>query len=106
MGSSSPAPPMRRDSNEERRSSPTCMPSSADSTGSAVTAPPAAARGALFRYFLRLGATGFGGPVALVAAMHRDLVERFGWVSEAEYREGVSLAQISPGPLAAQLCFY
>src|SRR6185503_7387164 len=61
---------------------------------------------ALARYFLRLGATGFGGPVALVAAMHRDLVERRGWFSESEYREGMMLAQVSPGPLAAQLCFY
>ena len=57
-------------------------------------------------YFLRLGALGFGGPVALVGAMHRDLVEERGWVSEDEYREGMALAQLSPGPLAAQLCFY
>jgi chromate transporter len=58
------------------------------------------------RYFLRLGATGFGGPVVLVEAMHRDLVIARGWVSEDEYREGMALAQLSPGPLAAQLCFY
>lgn len=57
-------------------------------------------------YFLRLGTLGFGGPIALVGAMHRDLVESRGWVSEAEYREGIALAQLSPGPLAAQLCFY
>jgi len=61
---------------------------------------------ALSRYFLRLGALGFGGPIALVGAMHRDLVEDRGWLSEAEYREGMALAQLSPGPLAAQLCFY
>jgi chromate transporter len=61
---------------------------------------------ALARYFLRLGTTGFGGPIALVGAMHRDLVEERGWLSEAEYREGMALAQLSPGPLAAQLCFY
>jgi chromate transporter len=61
---------------------------------------------ALSRYFLRLGALGFGGPIALVGAMHRDLVEERGWLSEAEYREGMALAQLSPGPLAAQLCFY
>lgn len=60
----------------------------------------------LARYFLRLGTTGFGGPIALVGAMHRDLVEERGWLSEAEYREGMALAQLSPGPLAAQLCFY
>ncbi len=61
---------------------------------------------ALARYFLRLGTTGFGGPIALVGAMHRDLVEERGWLSEAEYQEGMALAQLSPGPLAAQLCFY
>jgi chromate transporter len=57
-------------------------------------------------YFLRLGAAGFGGPVALVGYMHRDLVERLGWVSEEEYRQGLTLAQLAPGPLAAQLAIY
>ena len=60
----------------------------------------------LVRYFLYLGAAGFGGPVALVEYMHRDLVERRGWISEDEYREGLALANISPGPLAAQLAIY
>src|ERR1041385_6733830 len=69
---------------------------------------PAAApsRADITRYFLRLGTTGFGGPVALVGAMHHDLVEGAGWFTEAEYREGMALAQLSPGPLATQLCFY
>lgn len=57
-------------------------------------------------YFFGLGASGFGGPVVLVERMHRELVEERGWISEAEYRDGVALAQIAPGPLAAQLCFY
>ena len=57
----------------------------------------------LVRYFLYLGTFGFGGPVALIGFMHRDLVERRGWVDEDEYRLGVALAQIMPGPLAAQL---
>lgn len=57
-------------------------------------------------YFLRLGALGFGGPVALVGFMHRDLVEGRGWLSEADYKEGLALAQIAPGPLAAQLAIY
>jgi chromate transporter len=61
---------------------------------------------ALARYFLRLGTFGFGGPIALTAAMERDLVEQRGWISPAEYKEGLALAQLSPGPLAAQLCFY
>lgn len=68
-----------------------------------VTAPT---RADLATYFLRLGATGFGGPVVLIGHMHRDLVEVRRWVTEEEYREGVALAQLSPGPLAAQLCFY
>jgi len=57
----------------------------------------------LVRYFLYLGTLGFGGPVALVGFMHRDLVERRRWVDEDEFRLGVALAQIMPGPLAAQL---
>jgi chromate transporter len=60
----------------------------------------------LVAYFLRLGAAGFGGPVALVGYMHRDLVERRGWIQDADYREGLALAQLAPGPLAAQLAIY
>ncbi len=60
----------------------------------------------LIRYFLRLGTLGFGGPVALVGYMHRDLVERRRWIAEDEYQEGLALAQLSPGPLAAQLAMY
>ena len=60
----------------------------------------------LVRYFLRLGAMGFGGPVALVGYMRRDLVERLGWVTEADYREGLALAQLAPGPMAAQTAIY
>ncbi len=57
-------------------------------------------------YFLKLGYTGFGGPVALVGYMHRDLVEQRKWISEEEYKEGLALAQLAPGPLAAQLGIY
>jgi chromate transporter len=57
-------------------------------------------------YFLKLGYSGFGGPVALVGYMHRDLVEQRKWISEEEYKEGLALAQLSPGPLAAQLGIY
>jgi chromate transporter len=63
-------------------------------------------RAGMAGYFLRLGALGFGGPIALVGHMHRDLVERRQWITDDEYREGLALAQLSPGPLAAQLCFY
>lgn len=57
-------------------------------------------------YFLRLGTTGFGGPVALVGYMHKDLVENRKWISEEEYKQGIALAQLAPGPLAAQLGIY
>jgi chromate transporter len=57
-------------------------------------------------YFLRLGALGFGGPIALAGYMQRDLVERRGWIEKKDYDEGLALAQLSPGPLAAQLAIY
>lgn len=57
-------------------------------------------------YFLRLGATGFGGPIALAGYMQRDLVEVRRWISSEEYKEGLALAQLAPGPLAAQLAIY
>src|SRR5580765_2147034 len=62
--------------------------------------------GDLLIYFLRLGFTGFGGPVALVGYMHRDLVEKRKWISEEDFKEGLALAQLAPGPLAAQLAIY
>ena len=60
----------------------------------------------LVSYFLKLGYSGFGGPVALVGYMHRDLVEKNKWISDEEYKEGLALAQLAPGPLAAQLGIY
>jgi chromate transporter len=58
------------------------------------------------RYFLKLGSSGFGGPIALVGYMQRDLVEHRRWFSEDEYRQGLALAQTMPGPLAAQLAMW
>jgi chromate transporter len=60
----------------------------------------------MIMYMLRLGTLGFGGPVALVAYMQRDLVEDRGWISQEDYKEGLALAQLAPGPLAAQLGIY
>src|SRR5687768_10951405 len=57
-------------------------------------------------YFLKLGTLGFGGPVALVGYMHRDLVDNRKWITEDDYREGLALSQLAPGPLAAQLGIY
>src|SRR5882724_5129447 len=61
---------------------------------------------ALVFYFFKLGYSGFGGPVALVGYMHSDLVEKRKWISEEEYKQGLALAQLAPGPLAAQLGIY
>lgn len=79
----------------------------------AAAAPDASAPSAprytlwqLVRYMLRLGTLGFGGPVALVGYMYRDLVEQRHWISDADYKEGMALAQLMPGPLAAQLAIY
>jgi len=74
-----------------------------------TTETPAQPRYSLWhivRYMLALGTWGFGGPVALVGYMYRDLVEKRHWISESEYKEGMALAQLMPGPLAAQLAIY
>ena len=63
-------------------------------------------RAAMARYFLWLGATGFGGPIALAGAMQRTLVDERGWIARDEFVEGLALAQLAPGPLAAQLAMY
>src|SRR5499426_1502039 len=60
----------------------------------------------LVYYFLRLGTLGFGGPIALAGYMQRDLVEERKWISRQDYVEGLALAQLAPGPLAAQLAIY
>ncbi len=57
-------------------------------------------------YFFKLGYSGFGGPVALVGYMHSNLVEERKWINEEEYKDGLALAQLAPGPLAAQLSIY
>lgn len=71
-----------------------------------VATKPGYSLGQLILYMLGLGTLGFGGPVALVGYMHRDLVERRGWITEDDYKEGLALAQMMPGPLAAQLGIY
>jgi chromate transporter len=62
--------------------------------------------GEFLLYFFRLGALGFGGPIALAGYMQRDLVEKRRWISKQDYVEGLALAQLAPGPLAAQLAMY
>jgi chromate transporter len=60
----------------------------------------------VLRYFLYLGTFGFGGPIALAGYMQRDLVEKRGWITKKDYVDGLALAQLAPGPLAAQLAIY
>lgn len=75
----------------------------AEAEGTLSRAPSLAA---FVAYFLRLGTFGFGGPIALAGYMQRDLVEEREWVTKDEYVKGLALAQLAPGPLAAQLAIY
>lgn len=68
--------------------------------------PPTYTLKQLVLYFLKLGYSGFGGPVALVGYMHKDLVDERQWIAEEDYKDGLALAQLAPGPLAAQLGIY
>jgi chromate transporter len=77
-----------------------------NSTGHEPPSAPSYSLWQLVVYALKLGTVGFGGPVALVGYMYRDLVEDRKWISEADYKEGLTLAQLMPGPLAAQLAMY
>lgn len=58
------------------------------------------------RYFLGLGSWGFGGPIATVGYMQRDLVERRSWLNRTDFLDGVALGQTMPGPLAAQVAMW
>jgi chromate transporter len=77
----------------------------ATSDESAASVVPCSMR-ELLLYFVRLGTFGFGGPIALAGYMQRDLVERRRWIAKQDYLEGLALAQLAPGPLAAQLAIY
>jgi chromate transporter len=57
-------------------------------------------------YFLKLGCFGFGGPIALVGHMQKDLVEERKWIGQEDYLNGLAFSQLAPGPLAAQLAMY
>src|SRR5438552_17135722 len=76
---------------------------------SVIAMKPAPARATLrefVTYFLKLGTLGFGGPIALAGYMQRDLVDERGWIAPDDYKQGLALAQLAPGPLAAQLAIY
>ena len=87
----------------DERASP--LPTSAESPAGEMPVVPCTIW-QLLLYFLRLGAFGFGGPIALAGYMQRDLVEKRRWISKQDYLEGLALAQLMPGPLAAQLAMY
>ena len=71
-----------------------------------VESPPRLSLGQIAGYFVRLGTTGFGGPIALAGYMQRDLVERRHWYTQEEYLQGLAVSQTLPGPLAAQLAMW
>lgn len=79
-------------------------PASTPEGKEAATRPPPLREFLL--YFVRLGTFGFGGPIALAGHMQKDLVEERRWISKEDYLEGLALAQLMPGPLAAQLAMY
>jgi chromate transporter len=60
----------------------------------------------LLRYFLWLGTFGFGGPIATVGYMQRDLVEQRAWLKKQDFLNGIALGQTMPGPLAAQVAMW
>src|SRR5690242_7230245 len=74
-------------------------------TTAAAPAAPRTLRG-LVGYFLRLGSSGFGGPIALVGYMRRDLVEDRQWFTEEQFQQGLAVGQMMPGPLAAQTAMW
>jgi chromate transporter len=80
--------------------------SSSTEKGAVAKGLPRPSSTQLILYFLKLGALGFGGPIALVGYMQRDLVEDRKWVSRQDYFEGLAFSQLCPGPLAAQLAKY
>jgi chromate transporter len=73
-------------------------------TGPGGVEPPGF--GQLLRYFLGLGTWGFGGPIATVGYMQRDLIERRAWLERRDFLNGVALGQTMPGPLAAQVVMW
>ena len=72
----------------------------------ATTPATSGALGEVTKYFLRLGLLGFGGPIALVGQMERELVSDKKWMTKEQMREAVAICQTMPGPLAIQVGIY
>src|SRR5918911_900990 len=87
---------------------PSTMPKQAEPPPPAAAEPPVVpcTMRQFLLYFLKLGTFGFGGPIALAGYMQKELVEERRWISKQDYLEGLALAQLMPGPLAAQLAIY
>jgi chromate transporter len=81
-------------------------PANSESPEATVVATVPCSMKEFLLYFLHLGTFGFGGPIALAGYMQRELVERRRWISKQDYVDGLALAQLAPGPLAAQLAMY
>src|SRR5499433_3550445 len=77
-----------------------------DSVTAPATPPARGSMSELVLYFLRLGFLGFGGPVALVGQMERELVAEKGWLTKEQMRESIAICQSLPGPLAIQVGIY
>src|SRR5881396_1104345 len=93
----------------ERRDAPPSRRGRVRQPLSVIAMKPAPTRATLREfvvYFLKLGTLGFGGPIALAGYMQRDLVDERGWIAPDDYKQGLALAQLAPGPLAAQLAIY
>src|SRR5215813_3839480 len=73
---------------------------------SKAEAQPQATLAEFVLYFLKLGCIGFGGPIALVGYMQKDLVDERKWIGQEDYLQGLAFSQLAPGPLAAQLAMY
>jgi len=102
--------PSRQTKNHANADSPTNDGVSADTGTDRSGGEPGIANapsfGSFVRYFLGLGTWGFGGPIATVGYMQRDLVERRNWMTRADFLDGVALGQTMPGPLAAQVAMW
>jgi chromate transporter len=89
-----------------KRTRPPAVADKSSETTNGAETPAGGGLGALLRYFVGLGTWGFGGPIATVGYMQRDLVERRGWIDRDDFLDGVALGQTMPGPLAAQVTMW
>src|SRR5713101_4566909 len=83
-----------------------CRPPKGKTMSTQTQAHPQVSLTSFALYFLKLGCIGFGGPIALVGYMQKDLVEERKWISQEDYLNGLAFSQLAPGPLAAQLAMY